>query len=286
MINYRKETISERKNLENHIPSNNNIVKYFLEKFIFPIPIWKPLFRKYCENLKINNVNLKFNNLPNQFNNYKILFVSDLHLEIKPNPLMLLEKIDFPEHDIVIIGGDFFDNAKNIDESLLEIFLKKFKKPIYAILGNHDSYKIIDVLESKNVTVLLNESILIEKNNEKIMLTGIDDVCTFNNGWQHSVSYKSAESFSGFKIMLSHSPDFLPVSESVGYSLQLSGHTHGGQFLILNKVLFPHTIFDFAISSDWEYKKMLGYTSTGFGNSGFPIRNIFPEIAIITLKTF
>jgi predicted MPP superfamily phosphohydrolase len=286
MISYRKETILERKSLESNKSKDNNIVKSFLEKVVFPIPIWKHIFKRYCENLEVNNVTFKFNNLPKSFNDYKILFVSDLHLEIKPNPLNYLDKIELPEYDIVIIGGDFFDNTQNINENLLDLFLKKFKKPIYAILGNHDSYKIIDVLKSKNVEVLLNESILIEKNNEKIMLTGIDDVCSFNNGWQHAVSYKSSELFSGFKIMLSHSPDFLPVSESLGYSLQLSGHTHGGQFLILNKVLFPHTVFDFAISSDWEYKKMLGYTSTGFGNSGYPIRNIFPEISIITLSSF
>lgn len=248
------------------------------------LPFWKYVFRKNCEALEVNCYQFDFSTLPSSFNEYKLLFVSDLHLEIEPSPLAVFLNLDLPEHDVVILGGDFFDCIDNIQEDKLVSFITKFDKPIYAILGNHDKLIQIKLLKSLGVTVLLNESVVLNKGDERILLTGIDDMTHYKSELQQQCCIEANEAFDGFKIMASHSPDFLEDAEQYNYDLQLSGHTHGGQFKIFNYIVFPQTKYVFAIANKWQYKKMAGYTSTGFGSSGYPIRNIAPEIAIIKLN--
>lgn len=250
------------------------------------LPFWKPLFRGTCESIDVNNVEFSFPHLPDVFSGFGILYVSDLHLEIAPNPLENFLSMTLPEHDIVVVGGDIFDNYFEREMDKLDLFLSKFEKPVYVVLGNHDKLDLIKYLEDKNVRVLLNESVFIERDNQKFIMTGIDDVTYYKSELQKASCEDTAELFDGVKVMLSHNPDFLEVAAEAGYDLQLSGHTHGGQFKVFDYIVFPQTKFDFAIKGKWlvSGRNLQGFTSTGFGSSGYPIRNIRPEVAIIKLR--
>lgn len=247
-------------------------------------PFWKYVFKSSCEKLELNKHEFKFKNLPKEFDGFEILFLSDLHLEIEPNPVSTYLRMDLPEHDIVVLGGDFFDNHENFNENKLRQFVGKLDKPTYAVFGNHDKSDLIEILESLGVEILFNESVIFERNDSKILLTGIDDVTHYHTQYQEESVKNASEAFDGFKMVVSHNPNFLEKAESYGYDLQLSGHTHGGQFKIFNYIVFPQTRYEFAIANSWSHGDMQGYTSTGFGSSKYPIRNISPEAVVIKLS--
>jgi predicted MPP superfamily phosphohydrolase len=253
--------------------------------WVCEMPVWSRLFKNTCETVNINEQSFYLVNLPNAFRDFRILLITDMHLDITPNASVTLRHMKLPSHDIVVLGGDFFDSNHSVDKPTLHNFLSNFNQKIYAILGNHDNADMIDTLESKGVHVLFNTSVLLTRGIDELLLTGVDDVSQF---WSHlhgMSSKEAADNFDGCKIMLSHSPDFLVDAQEAGYDLQLSGHTHGGQFTLFNQVIFKQTKFDFAMGGRWQYKTMQGFTSTGLGSSRFPIRNITPEISVITLKT-
>jgi predicted MPP superfamily phosphohydrolase len=284
MNKFKELSLQVRKQKEANVRGTKNSLLRTMFNGVCALPLWEVMFRKSCEQLKINDQKFYFSNLPIEFDGYKILFVSDLHLEVMPSPLETFMKMDLPDHDIVVIGGDFFDKNDFRKDELLEKFLGKFSKPIYAVFGNHDRLAIMDILEKFKVNVLFNESVILTKGDDQILLTGIDDVTNFKSEYQLECAKEASDSFSGFKIVASHNPDFLINAEELNYNLQLSGHTHGGQFKLLNYIVFPQTEHEFAVADKWQYKSLKGFTTTGFGSSGYPIRNIIPELVIIELN--
>jgi predicted MPP superfamily phosphohydrolase len=289
MSNYRKETLKLRAIKENKIFNkksfNSKIRKKFnLKNKILNNYFIKKLWGNYASKLKLKSIVINDPNLPQSFNNFKILFISDLHLDIKPNSLEFINKINIPDYDLLIFGGDFFDKPK-LNENKTNDFKKIFKllktKHNFAVLGNHDSKEIIEFENDYDLKFLINENVSIIRKNEKINITGIDDITSFNTEYQTKCLKKNNE----YNICVSHNPDFLEIAEKHNYNLQLSGHTHGGQILLPFKfVLYPQTKYRFALSGLWNYKKMKGITSTGFGCATHPLRNIDPEIILITLK--
>lgn len=286
MNELREQSIKARRIIEESGYSGKTSILRKSINRICSLPFWKYVFKTTCENVTVTSSFFEFENLPRSFDGYKILFLSDLHLEIKPNPLKKLLDMELPEHDIVIFGGDFFDAYDNRDLNALSELIGKFDKRKLAILGNHDKEGLIEFLESLNVEVLINESLYLSKGKERILLTGVDDITQYRSQEDLQIEACLSDKLpcSVFKIMLSHNPDFLEDAESTDYDLQLSGHTHGGQFKIFNYIVFPQTKYDFAIAGKWKFKNIQGFTSTGFGSSGYPIRNILPEIGLIELK--
>lgn len=285
--NFREESLTNRIELEN----SKNANKKKLFNFNFKNKLLKTnLAKKICGNFSdkvyVNSININNNLIPESFNNMKILFLSDLHLDVKPNSLDYIKSLNIPDYDILVFGGDFFDKSK-FNENDIQDFCNLFNilksKYNYAILGNHDSCKLVEKLEKDiDIKFLINENIEIKKNNEVINITGIDDITYFNSQYHKKCLLNNRNIFN---IIVSHNPDFLEISEEYNYNLQLSGHTHGGQIILpFNFILFPHTKYKFAISGKWKYKNLQGITTSGFGCSGFALRNINPELVLITLK--
>lgn len=270
-------SFDESKSLKN----KNKYISY-IKKNILGLKLWKVLFKKYNTNFKINNVFFKYENLPESFNNFKILFLSDLHLEIEPNAYNKFIEENIKYIDIIILGGDYFDNHKNFKIEKIEKIINKFNKPVFAVRGNHDSYDNLMEMEKLGIHVLINEIVKISKGNDNISIVGIDDIVNNDNGDQKGIMSLAKKDH--FKILVSHSPDIMSLASGLSYNMQLSGHTHGGQFLFFGKALFNNTIHKKTLSGYWEDKNLKGFTSTGFGSSGYPIRNIYSEVSIITLN--
>jgi predicted MPP superfamily phosphohydrolase len=285
--NCRKNSVIFRKLIQNNKKKKIKKRKYFkfnLKNKILNTDFIKNLWGNFSKNLTINNINIIDKQLPVNFNGFKILFISDLHLDIKPNSLEYIKNLKLPEYDVLIFGGDFFDKYNYNKENIQDfIFLFNKLKTTYnfAVLGNHDSTDILELENTLGLKFLINESVLIKNKNEEIILTGIDDITYFKSQYQEECLIKD----NIFKIMISHNPDFLKTTEKNDYNIQLSGHTHGGQILLpFNFILYPHTKYKFAISGLWKYKKLQGITTSGFGCAGHPLRNIDPEMVLITLK--
>src|SRR5262249_54043135 len=104
---------------------------------------------------------------------------------------------------------------------------------IFGVLGNHDSHTIVDPLESIGVRMLINEHISCIRDDQTILLSGIDDVNYFYS--DDATETLRDRPATPFAITLVHSPEIADVAAEAGYALYLSGHTHGGQICLPNR---------------------------------------------------
>jgi len=246
---------------------------------------------KNAKKIKVRNLQFTFNELPEKFNGYKILFISDLHID-GMNPLcdLLIKAITPLTYDICIWGGDYrFLTRGNVEETVCRLKkLAKFlrtKSEIFAILGNHDEFEIAEAIDSFGVKMLINENKKIQREDEAIYLCGLDD-CHYYAAHDFNEAEENIPQ-NEFKILISHSPELYASAEKRDYKLYLAGHTHAGQLclpggipIICEAHVPRRMIFD-----KWNYKSLSGYTSSGAGTSGTPGRfNSSSEVVIIELQ--
>ena len=227
-------------------------------------------------------------NLPPAFHGFRILHLSDLHIEgIHDRGKKLKEILRSLTYDLCVITGDFrFMTYGDYQEaiSLMTDLTNAINCPygILGILGNHDFIEMVQPLEKIGIPMLLNESLPLEKDGETLWMIGVDDP-----HWYEVADLPRAVGGvpqDAVKILLAHSTEIIPEACEAGIDYYLCGHTHGGQIClpgqipILNSSNF-HRSF---IAGGWNYEdRMLGYTSRGTGNSLLPIRfNCPPEITI------
>ncbi|MDR2778058.1 MAG: metallophosphoesterase [Rickettsiales bacterium] len=226
--------------------------------------------------------------------NLRIAFISDLHLGAAWSSARLLEKIvsviNDSKSDLVLLGGDIIEAKLNLQNSqkYAEIISSlKSKLGTYAILGNHEYYignveKIIDFLEKEcSIRVLLDEFLKIGEN---LILIGRTD-----GGHRRAAIRKNMDKIIGdvkngnnFLLVLDHSPKYFNEAVLNGVDLQLSGHTHNGQF------------FPFNLLVKFFYEKPYGklekqgstlITSSGVGTWGPPIKLFSkPEVMVVDIK--
>lgn len=233
---------------------------------------------------------VSFNNLPEKFNGFKILHISDIHVDGIPDKgESLAKKISSLDYDLCLITGDYrflsfgeclptIDRLKTITDSI------KCKYGIIGILGNHDSINMVPELESIGVRMLINESHRLVKDSDSIWIAGVD-----NPSFHTCASItKTLKHIPGddFTILLAHSPSLLREAMRRKVDYYLCGHTHGGQLCLpggIPVVTKAECERRYSIGA-WNYKSMKGYTSRGAGASGLPVRlNCPPEVTIHTL---
>jgi uncharacterized protein len=232
---------------------------------------------------------LSFPQLPEAFDGYKILHLTDLHLDTLPGiEQVICEKIAFMEYDLCVITGDYRKLTIGSFEKVIGPLEKiinctNAKDGVVAILGNHDTHEIVPILDAMDVTVLTNETIQMHRGLEKITITGVDDPHYYYSG-QAVEALRTPEE--GFKIALIHSPELYEEAAENGYQLYLCGHTHAGQIClpqgipVLRNLKKGHHLY----RGLWQHGGMTGYTSAGCGVSGLPLRFFSRgEIALFTL---
>jgi uncharacterized protein len=159
------------------------------------------------------------------------------------------------------------------------------KRPIYGVLGNHDTIRMVPGLEDMGIQMLLNENHAIERGDHRIYLAGIDDAHFYRvDNIEKAATGIPVE---GFSILLSHTPEVYQQASYADFSLLLGGHTHGGQICLPGRI--PITL-DSVLprhmgSGSWKYREMIGYTSAGAGCSIVSARfNCPPEITLHRLR--
>jgi uncharacterized protein len=157
--------------------------------------------------------------------------------------------------------------------------------PIYAVLGNHDSLRMVPALEEMGIRMLVNEAAPLARDGQKLCLAGIDDAHFYRmDNIEKAVSPIPEGAFS---ILLSHTPEIYRQAAHADFDLMLSGHTHGGQICLPGAI--PLTL-DSRLprrmgSGSWRYGRMVGYTSVGVGSSVVAARiNCPPEITLHQLS--
>jgi predicted MPP superfamily phosphohydrolase len=239
----------------------------------------------------LNEVAFSFPDLPEEFDGYRILFLTDLHLDgLDGLTERLMELLPAVEADLCIFGGDlrmethgpFKDALARLDRLLPFIHARD---GILGILGNHDCTEIIAPLEAMGIELLINEATAIERSGKKIWIVGVDDPHYYR-------CHDLAEAFrqvppQDFSILVAHSNEIYEDAAGHGPRLYLCGHSHAGQIQIPPVgPIFTHSRAPRRYChGTWEYGTMKGFTSCGVGVSGVPVRfGSRGEVAVITLK--
>jgi predicted MPP superfamily phosphohydrolase len=226
-------------------------------------------------------------------NSMKIVFASDIHLGMsigRERLKEMIDKINSLNPNLVLLGGDIIDGdaVPFIKESMGEEF-KRLKPDLglYGILGNHEYYgrslqENITALKDSGINMLIDEKVLI---NEAFYIIGRDDRSGNRNPERKRKSLSELMKDINYDkpiILLDHQPFELIDASSNFVDLQLSGHTHNGQFWPIN--LITKSIYEI----DWGQKikdKTNIIVSCGAGTWGPQIRlGSYSEIVEINIK--
>ncbi len=264
-------------------------------------------------NFTVHKQTVYFDDLPAAFDGITITQISDLHIgswdhAAKHKLEYLVELIRSLNSDLLFFTGDIVNSRADEMDGWIETF-RKLSAPlgVYSILGNHDygDYASWNSEEDKadnlrkvkaihpqlGFHLLLNEYAVIEKNNEKIFIVGVEN--WGKGGFQKFGDIQKATeglAEQDFKILLSHDPshwDAVVLKEASPPQLTLSGHTHGFQMGI------ETPLFRFS-PSQWVYDQWAGlyqngrqfiYVNRGIGTVGYPGRlGVWPEVTQFVLK--
>ncbi len=251
------------------------------------------LYNRGVENakkIKVTRFTLKVKGLPDVFEGFTLLHLSDLHIDSIPGfEEVVIEKIQPLRYDLCVMTGDYRRYTAGGYRKILpamEKLLAAVEAPygILATLGNHDTYRMVDDAEKMGVRMLVNESVTVEKEGAAITVTGTDDTFYY---YSDSAVYALEEQTGGVKIALSHTSELHDVAAANGYALYLCGHTHGGQICLPGgiPVIAHQKEGKEFVKGMWHDNGLTGYTSSGVGVSGIPLRfNSTGEIVLITLS--
>jgi predicted MPP superfamily phosphohydrolase len=242
---------------------------------------------------EVVKVEINIPGLPTLFQGYRIVQISDIHYGqwISADRLKgVVGLINQQEPDIVAITGDFVSySGGNVEDLIPALQGIRARDATVAVLGNHDYW-----LGAKRIRSILSESRIIELNNDVYTVTregcalhfaGVDSI-TVKKNQLNKVLQKLPPT--GPAILLAHEPDFADISaETKRFSLQLSGHSHGGQFVIPKfGTPFRGDSFKKYPLGRYQVGEMVQYTNRGLGTNTFWIRiNCAPEITVIDLQS-
>ena len=223
--------------------------------------------------------------LPKAFDGFTIVQLSDLHVEMSEAAMRrVIDLLGQARYDVCVLTGDYRGGTCGPFETTLDGMARivaALKGPIYGVLGNHDTIRMVPGLEAMGIRMLLNESDVIERAGQRLHLGGIDDAHFY--GMDDIEKAAAAIPPDEFSILLSHTPEVYRQAARADFNLLLSGHTHGGQICLPGAI--PITLDSVLPRSmgagAWKYRDMIGYTSVGAGSSVVPVRfNCPPEITL------
>ena len=239
--------------------------------------------------LELTDIALSFPDLPASFDGYRILHLTDLHLDnIEETAAIAAKRIMEVESDLCVITGDIRDNIHAPTSLVIERLAHLIGniRPadgIFGILGNHDSAAMLAPMEETGIRMLVNETVVLQRGGERVNVTGLDDVHRFYTAEAATALTAAPE---GFGIALVHSPEIADQA-SLRHRLYLTGHTHGGQICLpgrrpLATALRRHRDL---FGGLWRHGDMVGYTSRGVGTCIVPFRMHCPgEVVVVTLR--
>lgn len=226
----------------------------------------------------------------------RMVQISDLHVGPtihKSYVERVVEQSNALNPDLVLLTGDIVDGTvKDLAAHVAPLANLSAKYGVYFILGNHDYYSGADawipVFRSLGMKILLNSHELIKIGAGELLIAGVLDpaVKGFSKDLKPDplAALGSPErSLNIFRILLAHNPKLAPEGARAGFNLQVSGHTHAGQFIpwtwVTKWIHAPHYA---GLSKEG---KMWVYVSAGTGSWGPPLRlGTSPELTLLSLE--
>lgn len=238
-------------------------------------------------------VDVPIANLPHDLHGFTIAQVSDVHVgpTIKRAYVSaIVDRVNTLNADVVAVTGDLVDGSvAQLAEHVAPLARLASRHGTFFVTGNHEYYSGVHAwlreLPRLNVRVLLNEHVVLRRGSAALVLAGVTDPSAHHFDPAHRsdprAALAGAPPDAGVRVLLAHQPRSAPAAAAAGFDLQLSGHTHGGQFFPWN--LLIHWFQPFAAGLH-RLQDLWVYTSRGTGYWGPPKRFGAPsEITLLRL---
>jgi predicted MPP superfamily phosphohydrolase len=236
---------------------------------------------------RITRTTVRLANLPAAWRGRTAALISDVHLGHVRNGNFLrrmVAKILREEPDAIFIAGDLYDGTA-IDARRAAEPLGKLVAPhgVYFVAGNHEQFrddsKYLDAITAAGVRVLNNEKV----EADGLQIAGVSYLSATHGDHFASVLRGIRLDHDRASILLTHAPDHPGVAEAAGVSLQLSGHTHLGQFVPWSWM--ARRVYRQFVYGLNRIGKMQVFTSSGAGTWGPPLRlGSNPEIVVLEFE--
>jgi predicted MPP superfamily phosphohydrolase len=236
---------------------------------------------------RITRTTVRLANLPTAWRGRRAALISDVHLGHVRNGSFLrriVANILKEKPDAIFIAGDLYDgtaiDARRAAEPLSELVAPH---GVYFVAGNHEQFgddsKYLNAIAAAGVRVLSNEKVEVEG----LQIIGVPFRNATQNGQLASVLHGVRLDRDRASILLTHAPDHPEIAEAAGVSLQLSGHTHLGQFLPwswMARRIYRQFVYGLS-----RIGNMQVFTSSGAGTWGPPLRlGSNPEIVMLEFQ--
>jgi predicted MPP superfamily phosphohydrolase len=236
---------------------------------------------------RITRTTVRIANLPVAWRGRRAALISDVHLGHVRNGNFLrrmVAKIVREGPDAIFIAGDLYDGTA-IDAGRAAEPLNKLTAPqgVYFVAGNHEQFgddsKYLRAIAAAGVRVLTNEKVEVDG----LQIVGVPYRNAAQDGHFASVLHSISLDRDRASILLTHAPDRPEIAEAAGVSLQLSGHTHLGQFIPwswMARRIYRQFVYGLS-----RIGKMQVFTSSGAGTWGPPLRlGSNPEIVVLEFE--
>ena len=237
----------------------------------------------------VEEVEVRVPELHPDLDGFRIVQISDLHAgrSIRRGYVeRTVERARSLAPDLVALTGDMVDGpVERLAPHVAPLAALAEAGRAFFVLGNHDCYSGADAWiahwRQMGMRVLLNEHAIFSKGAATLVIGGVVDPAY--RARPPEISLAGAPS-ADFRLLLAHNPKLAPLGARAGFDLQLSGHTHAGQFfpwtLAVRLVHAPH------VAGLSREGRMWVYVSAGTGSWGPPVRfGTSPEITLITLAS-
>ena len=229
---------------------------------------------------RILDVDVPIKNLPSPLINFTIVQLSDIHVgsTIKRNYVQaIVDRVNELEADLIAVTGDVVDGSVDCLAAHTEPLGKMVSRHgTFFVTGNHEYYsgaeEWVAEFDRLGLRVLLNTHVSLDHDGAKLTIAGVTDYSahTFNAAWRSDPQASLAGAPDNTpKILLAHQPRSANAAAAAGFDLQLSGHTHGGQFWPWNHFVPLQQPYTAGLH---RHEALWVYTSRGTGYWGPPKR--------------
>jgi predicted MPP superfamily phosphohydrolase len=241
----------------------------------------------------VRRVDIPVQGLAPDLDGFRIVQISDLHVGPTMRRAYVQRVVDMTKElapDLIALTGDLVDGSvRRLSHQVAPLELLASGDRAFFVLGNHEYYSGVAPwtahFEAMGFRVLRNEHVTVERGAARLLIGGvIDFAARFSDpdARPRPDLATDGDAQPAFRLLLAHNPKIAPLAEQAGFDLQLSGHTHAGQFfpwtLVIHLVHGPHAAGLSRRGRLWVY------VSAGTGTWGPPVRlGSTPELTLLRL---
>jgi predicted MPP superfamily phosphohydrolase len=230
---------------------------------------------------RVRHVDVPLAGLPAALHGFTVAQISDLHVgpTVKAGWVRaVVERANTIGADLVALTGDLVDGrVQDLAADVAPLAGLRSRHGSFFVTGNHEYYsgaaEWIGQARALGMRVLLDEHVVVDHGGEDVVVAGVADYTARHFDPRHrsdpQAALAGAPAGAALRLLLAHQPRSAPAAAAAGFDVQLSGHTHGGQFWPWNLFVPLQQPFVAGLS---RLGRLWVYTSRGTGYWGPPLR--------------